>query len=190
LEKARLLRDRYLERLEVLLDETIDSSGYDRKRALPKLRYRVGRLVYLASDDSLSSLAKDSQAIPELHLLTEVMEAVSSGNLDRVLHLGTNAAEAAAQTIRAAQKACTTKPSNRNEAEQQSLALFLLNGVSVGRPGPDNDTELMRFAKNGADRNLMKSGEPFMTEMRAHPSAQRIYPSCRSQASPWRWNER
>jgi hypothetical protein len=151
--------------LELLLEQTIDSSGYDRKRAVPKLRYRGGRLVYLASDDSLSSLAKDTQAIPELHLLTEVMEAVSSGNLDRVLYLGTNAAQAAAQPIRAAKKTCSTTLRDLKEAEQQSLAVFLLNGVSVERPGPDNDTELMRFAKNGADRNLMKSGEPFMREL-------------------------
>ena len=93
------------------------------------------------------------------------MEAVSSGNLDRVLYLGTNAAQAAAQPIRAAKKTCSTTLRDLKEAEQQSLAVFLLNGVSVERPGPDNDTELMRFAKNGADRNLMKSGEPFMREL-------------------------
>jgi hypothetical protein len=165
LENARLLRDRYLERFEQLLDQTIDSSGYDRKRAIPKLRYRAGRLVYLASEDVLSSLAKSAKAIPELHLLTEVMEAVSSSNLDRILPLGTNAAQAAAQPIRAAKKTCLTTLRDLNEAEQQSLGVFLLNGVSVDRQGPDDDTELMRFAKSGADPNLMKSGEPFMREL-------------------------
>ena len=61
--------------------------------------------------------------------------------------------------------ACFTTLRNLNEAEQQSLAVFLLNGVSVDRQGLDNDTELIRFAKTGADRSLMKSGEPFMREL-------------------------
>jgi len=79
--------------------------------------------------------------------------------------MGTNAAQAAAQPLRAAGKACFFGKDKLSEIEEQALAVFLLNGVSVTRNENDEQSEVMRFAKIGADLDLMKSEEPFIRNL-------------------------
>jgi hypothetical protein len=104
--------------------------------------------------------------LPELHFHAGVMAAVASGNIDRLLSLGANAAQAAAQPLKAADKRATTTLLKVSEAEEQALAVFMLNGVPMERPKltSGGTSELMRFAAVGADTALMKSGQPFMRE--------------------------
>ena len=57
--------------------------------------------------------------------------------------------------------------SDLSEPEEQSLAVFLLNGVPVtrGNRGSSGMSELMRFTTVGADRALTKSINPFIREI-------------------------
>ncbi len=165
--QAKWLRKSYEQEFGVLLETGARASGFERKRFLPKLRYRAGRLVYLAKEDALSSLADGAREIRELHFHTEVMKAVSTSNLDQLLPLGTNAAQAAAQPLRAAGSVCKTAVGTADEAIMQSLAVFLFNGVRVERHGASAEqaSELIRFATSGSDMALMKSRDPFVREM-------------------------
>ena len=54
-----------------------------------------------------------------------------------------------------------------SEVEEQALAVFLLNGVTVklDEQTPVLSTELMIFATSGADIDLMKSNKSFMREI-------------------------
>ena len=81
--------------------------------------------------------------------------------------MGTNAAQAAAQPLRAAGKRATTSLLELQEPEEQALAVFFLNGVPVERSprAERGTTELVSFAVNGADLNLMKSADPFIREI-------------------------
>lgn len=95
------------------------------------------------------------------------MNAVACGNIDGALSLGTNAAQAAAQPLRAAGKRCTTSLTSFSEIETQGLAVFYLNGVKVDSsfPLPQAESELMKFAVAGVDKALMKSPVSFMREI-------------------------
>lgn len=167
LEQARWLRKSYEDEFLKTIDGTATAEGFARKRRIPMLRYRAARLVYLAADDSLASLSPVANELPELHFHAKVMEAVATGNIDRLLPLGTNAAQAAAQPMRAGDKRTSTTLLEFSEAEEQALAVFLLNGVTVNRPmhGQREESELMRFATAGADMSLMKAAEPFIREL-------------------------
>jgi hypothetical protein len=92
--------------------------------------------------------------------------SISTGNIDRLLSLGTNTAQAAAQPIRASGKSVNTTFSNLSIVSEQPLVVFLFNGVSVQRNfGQDKASELIRFAESGADLKMMKSQHLFMQEI-------------------------
>jgi hypothetical protein len=167
LQLARVLRGKYEAEFHNLLEGAAELSGYERKRRIPKLRYRAGRLIYLATDDSLSRLALEARGIPELHLHVQVMEGVATGKIDNLLSLGNNAAQAAAQPLLAAGKPCSLAREPQNDFENHGLAVFLLNGVPVMRPSPLSPAqpEIVRFAASGSDISLMRSTDPYVREI-------------------------
>src|SRR6267378_2247535 len=91
--------------------------------------------------------------VPELFFHSKVMAGIASRNIDQLLGLGTNAAQAAAQPLRSSGERVAITRSELSEPEEQSLAVFLLNGVPVtrGDQGSSNLSELMRFTTVGAN---------------------------------------
>ena len=166
LNQALWLRGAYEGEFITLMNGFQKASAYDRKRCIPKLRYRAGRLSYLATDDSLVALAEQADSIRDLHLQSTVMAAVASGRIDPLLRLGTNAAQAAAQPMRAGNKAASFQTRDLSDAESQALAVFRLNGVDIGDKAEKfvEETELLSFAQHGASSALMKSSDPFISE--------------------------
>ena len=166
LHQARWLRSSYESEFKELLDGFDKTSAYERKRRVPKLRYRAGRLSYLATDDTLASIASMADSVPELHFPSLVMSATATGNIDRVLALGTNAAQAAAQPMRAGGRTATMTLSNLSEEQEQALAVFQLNGITVDLPGVGAApiSELLEFAMKGSSAHLMSSSNPFIRE--------------------------
>ena len=82
LAQARALRTRYHQEFLSLAEEVHSANAFQKKRRIPKLRYRAGRLVYLSTDETLNDLANVSKEIPELHFHSHVMAAVATGNVD------------------------------------------------------------------------------------------------------------
>lgn len=165
--RALKLRDTYEAEFHELMRNAARAHGFRRKRRIPKLRYRAARLVYLAAEDALASLASEAIELPELRFHAEVMSAVSSGRVEQLLPLGANAAQAAAQPLRASDRKATAIEVGDGKAEEQGLAIFALNGVPVAQEsaGPARASELMTFATNGIDLSLMKSTNPFIQEL-------------------------
>jgi hypothetical protein len=164
---ARALRQQAEDEFNKLLEGAADLTGYERKRRIPQLRRRAGRLIYLAEDAALLRLASFAAEFPELYLHAEVMKAVASGEIDGLLSMGTNAAQAAAQPLRAAGKQCSvTKPVD-TEIKRQSLADFLFNGVPISSPADSTPSlsEIVRFASSGSDAALMRSDDGFIREI-------------------------
>jgi hypothetical protein len=165
--QAKYLRVKYELEFKKMIDGTDNLDNFNRKRRIPKLRYNAGRMIYLATDETLALLSKMANELPELHFHATVMNAVANGNIDQLLSFGTNAAQAAAQPMKAANKQATTTLLKLSEAEEQALAVFFLNGVTVKRneKTPKLSLELMTFATSGADSGLMKSNQSFMREI-------------------------
>jgi hypothetical protein len=166
-ELARTVRDRLECEYQRLFDGAVNLTGYERKRRVSKLRYCAARLVYLLPEDSLLELSKTAAALPELFFHAEVLQAVATRRIDRVLAMGTNAAQAAAQPLRAAGADALSTNTLFQKAKEQSLAVFLMNGVTVHRPAPEQvpESELIRFALYGTDPPMMKTEAPFLREV-------------------------
>jgi hypothetical protein len=168
--QASWLRKQYEQEFQSFADGAESLEGFKRKRLIPRLRYRAGRLIYLATEDKLQLLSQIGDELPELHLHSSIMKAVAGGSIDHLLPLGTNAAQAAAQSLRAAGKSSFTTLEHFSEAAEQSLAMFYINGVTVNKKVEVSSTatpesDLLRFAISGTDTNLMKNAEPFLREL-------------------------
>ncbi len=167
LEQARWLREHYRTMLEQLLSEMVGATGYQRKRLVPKLRYASGRLIYLAEESTLAELGSRLVGIQELHLHGHVMLAVAHRQLDQLLPLGVNAAQAAAQALAATEVEATVSANVLTAVEQQSLAILIMNGVRLRAAGCifESESELMRVALRGCDSELMRSQNAFLREL-------------------------
>jgi hypothetical protein len=166
IKQAQFLQVHYRDEFLQLAEHIVQTEGYERKRCVPKLRYRLGRLIYLANEDMLASLYPIASEIPELQFHSAVARAVSTGKIDDLLPMGANVAQAAAQPIRASKKSVNLDSVDSSLAIEQSLAVFLFNGVTVRQDTHlDKSGELVRFAKFGTDIGMMKSSDPFIREI-------------------------
>jgi len=166
MKQALWLRDSYDKEFLELSVGFNKVSPYERKRRIPKLRYRAARLSYLATEQRLADLAAQIHEIRELHLQSMVMKAIASGNISELMKLGTNAAQAAAQPMRASGILTSYDATELSEAEMQAMAVFRLNGVNIqgnlDLPNPSPD--LLAFAERGASLKLMRSSSAFLSE--------------------------
>jgi hypothetical protein len=143
--------------------------GYERKRIIPKIRYRAGRLAYLASRDQLASLGEDLRMVDELRFHAATLLAIATGDVTDVIRLGANVAQAVAQPLHAEDRAATVQGPIKGDVELHGLAVLALNGVEVsgGRASEYTDDEFLRFAHSGADREHLRSKDAFIREFAA-----------------------
>lgn len=166
LRQASILRERYDAELLELLENADQLSVFALKRVLPKARYRLGRLAYLARPERLLAMAEAAIGVPGLRLQAEVGRAIATGEVDRILMFGTNATQAAAQPLRMAHYQPTLSRETRSKVDLNSIAILKFSGVAGQLPsaGSGGD-ELIRFAQKGSDAQLMNSADPFIREI-------------------------
>lgn len=161
--QALLARNEYSEALNHHLEQ-VPVSGFGRKRAIPKLRYFAGRLIYLLPDDGLLKMAGRLEDYPELFLIAQVSKAIGTKDVTDVLSLGTNAVNAAAQVLKTEKGRITCTIERFDEVQSQGAAMLAVNGLHLngveGYRSPIND-----FAEWRSGSDLMTSNDPFVQEL-------------------------
>lgn len=165
LEQAGTLRREYRSDLDMLLKMS-DQGGHSEKRALPKLRYRLGRLIYLADPDLLGSVSSRTKSVAGLEMQSTIAKCVATGELSDVIRFGTNAAQAAAQAMHLSGHERSLSANPISKTEWDSLAMFGLNGLALDSNLMDPErNSLFRFASRGVDAELMRTKDGFMQEL-------------------------
>jgi hypothetical protein len=159
---AKSLRYRYTKQLELLFEGGSEVTGYERKRVIPKIRYLAGRLMYLGRAEDLSKFSIALEAYPELHVLSETMSSVVSRDVTRLLDLGNNAVQSAAQVLKLEYSELQCGVSSWSAVKLQGLATLRANGFVV--PGPSDD-ELNRLSLWHEGDTLMKSKNIYIQEL-------------------------
>jgi len=165
--RASALKERYFNELKAITDAYGVADGFQAKRLLPKIRYRLGRLAYLSDNGELRSMSEDIKD-PSLALHGEVVKAIASGRVDLVLEMGRNVAQAVAQPVGMEGNRVVVEKTELSSAELQALAVFKVNGVEVQANLPKDVTdnnELIRFVERGPDIDMMRSGDPFLSNL-------------------------
>jgi len=96
-----------------------------------------------------------------------VIQAIATRNVDGLLPLGANAAQAAAQALAAYNERVECTKKSFTEMEKQTLAILVLNGVPFmdGAIDLPESTPLLRLASQGSSLDLMKCSDPFLREL-------------------------
>ena len=164
--QAIALREQYQSEAMQLIDTISTADPFLAKRMLPKVRYRFGRLAYLGEPIELRKLGGAAGTVPALKFQSAVANSIATGDVTEIIGYGVNAAQAVAQPLRMRTAQVVIGKQMLDPAAQQALAVLRMNGFSVeGQPLSDEQSQLLKFATFGADRSMMKSGEPFLREL-------------------------
>jgi hypothetical protein len=141
--------------------------SYERKRLVTKLRYYAGRLVYLCSSDELLIINKQLSRYKELYVISAVIEALSSRDVSKILRLGINAVQSAAQMLKLHGGIVKCSLSSFGAVEMQGLATLEFNGIKVEilSESINKNDPLYSFAFGLGIRNLMKDNNLFIQEL-------------------------
>lgn len=131
------------------------------------LRYLIGRLIFLSSENDLKIVSLKIADIPELKLQYEIITALISLDISTILKLGSNAAQAAAQVIKVKSKVVKCNIATPNEYEIQGLSIFRFHGILIEFNEKTNiDNPLFDFA-SGNIRASKLSDNQFLNEFGA-----------------------
>ena len=152
------------ETLEIL-NSGAPSTTFQRKRVVSKLKYRLGRLIYIGKIHDLAAIRQLLLDWPELDFHAAIIESILTGNCDEVVKMGANVSQAAAQIFRASRETARFNDPLSAEPEIQGLAVFILNGVSVEGAVRNLEAPILRFAKGPIDRDLMSQPRGLLQEI-------------------------
>ncbi|AUC81794.1 RNA-directed DNA polymerase [Lacinutrix sp. Bg11-31] len=118
--------DLFKSKVELKIDNTLGLKSHH-----TLLRYLVGRLIYLSSEEDLIMVSSKIADIPELKLQYEIIKSLISLDISMILRLGSNAAQAAAQVIKIKSKVVKCYITSPNSYEIQGLSIFKFHGISI-----------------------------------------------------------
>jgi hypothetical protein len=161
---AQILREHYAQCLRAQLESGSSINGYNRKRIIPKIRFFAGRLLYLGSLEMLFEFSSLLDEYDELRMLAEVMRSVATRDITRLLPLGSNAAQSAAQILSLSPDSISCHIENWTPVCLQGLAIFRMNGISVDGPS-DDDLNLFAIWSAYSQKLMGTGGEPSIREL-------------------------
>lgn len=166
IEEARFLRELYTKQLKLTLEKVISSTGYSRKRHIPKLRFAAGRLLFIGEIDKMRELSVSLTEIDETHLLGEVIGSVTQRNVSNLLKFGANAVQSAAQVLRISDDQVECKQQSIGDVERQGISILRLNGVKLSEIESHEESDFEKFSHSpGLNPDLMTSSDPWIAEM-------------------------
>jgi hypothetical protein len=166
IEQAISLRREYHAEASALLHSIKSSDAFAKKRLLPKIRYRFGRLAYLGETAQLMNLAHEAADIPTLRFQSAIAKSIATGDMSEVLNYGVNAVQAAAQPLHMRSTPIVIGQARKAPSTEQGLAVLKMNGLPFATPESINPPmELLKFAIVGADAEMMRSQDPYIREL-------------------------
>ena len=162
---ARTLSDRLFHETRAILTSPRVTDKYEQKRVVSKLRYRLGRLIYIGNEKQLTALRSLLASWRELTFYSAIIDALLTEDCSRVVAMGANVSQATAQVFRPALKTARFSKPVVGETEVQGLAVFILNGVPVEAEVASPNHPLLRFARGPVDAELMKSPRGLLQEL-------------------------
>ena len=109
----------------------------EEKTKVTKIKYLVGRLIYLSPESELKEIATVIKNLPELHIQYEIIKTILYGDVSYIVRLGTNATQAAAQVIKNKRATVTCQLDVSDNDVIVALSIFKFHGIEV--IFPDNE---------------------------------------------------
>lgn len=125
------LRTLYARQLNEILSELQTSDAFGRKMRVPRLRFLLSRLGYLATVDQLKTISYAIEGVEEVAIFLGIFRALVQHDVSDLLRLGPQAAQMVAQPLRAASEPVNCSFPNCEKEVLQAYAILQLNGVPL-----------------------------------------------------------
>jgi ribosome-associated toxin RatA of RatAB toxin-antitoxin module len=144
--EASILKAHYKEQFETNVDKKIENE-LGQKSHNTLLKYLVGRLIYLATEEELTLINTKISDNPDLKFHYEIINSLLTLDVTMILKMGSNAAQASAQIIKLKSKTVYCGLTELNEFEIQGLSIFKFHGITIEFNGETQiDDALFKFA--------------------------------------------
>ena len=147
-----------------LLSSGVPEDVFERKRLVTKLRYRIGRALYLSEEGFLAELKPHAQSWPELEVHFAIADALVSKHCDGVAAMGVNVAQATAQLFAASDETAFFTKDVADDVTAIGLAVFIVNGVPI-QAGTVLDRPILQLATGPVSIKSMEQMTGFMQEL-------------------------
>ncbi|MFH4966277.1 reverse transcriptase domain-containing protein [Gaetbulibacter sp. M235] len=130
IEYTENLRNKYFELFIKAIKMQV-SNELESKTRITRIKYLVGRLIYLAKEKDLKVILENLVEIPELLIQYEIIKTIITRDISTIVKLGTNASQAVAQVIKQneASLKCKLDPSDKDVIF--ALSIFKFHGIKI-----------------------------------------------------------
>ena len=124
------LRNKYFELFNKAIKMQV-SNELESKTRITRIKYLVGRLIYLAKEKDLKVILENLVEIPELLIQYEIIKTIITRDISTIVKLGTNASQAVAQVVKQTEATlkCTLDPSDKDVIF--ALSIFKFHGIKI-----------------------------------------------------------
>lgn len=128
LNEALEIKEDFLIDFNRIIDDLNLDNKFQRKRVISKIRFLLGRLFYFLDDKEMLNLANKIKHIEELRMHYELLMAIANKDISKVIKMGGNVTQAAAQLLKVDEKEFTLKiEDSMDYSVRQGAAIFRAN---------------------------------------------------------------
>ena len=161
-----LLRNRYMRELDKTLTRFHNSDSFCKRMCIPRLRFLLSRLGYLAAIDRLHSIADTINNVQEVAVYAASFRALAEHDVSELLKLGPKAVQSVVQPLKMNSSPVRCSIPNLNEEVFQAYAILQLNGVPLDVSNELPDTPMIKFCRGGDEvADLFESSDMYFREL-------------------------
>lgn len=162
------LRCRYMKELDEVLTrvQNSDSDSLERKMSIPRLRFLLSRLGYLATTDELQTIAEAISDVEEVAIFAAIYKAIVEHDVSELLKFGAHAAQKVAQPLKLNSNPVRCSIPNLTKEVSQAYAILLLNGVPLEVSNELPENPMITFCQGGKEvTDLFESSDMYFREL-------------------------
>ena len=160
------LRSLYLRQLDEIADKLLASDQFGRKMRIPRLRFLLSRLGYLATTQELKTISDVIDGVQEVAIFQGIYKAIIQRDVSDLLNLGPKAAQMVAQPLRVEPDPVKCTIPSLGKEVSQAYAVLQLNGVPLDVTNDPPSDAMTTFCNGGTKvAALCNSSDLYIREL-------------------------
>ena len=160
------LRNRYMRELDETLTRFHNSDSFGKRMFIPRLRFLLSRLGYLAAIDSLHTIANAINDVQEVAIFAASFRAIAEHDVSELLKLGPKAVQSVVQPLKMNSRPVRCSIPNFSEEVSQAYAILQLNGVPLDGSNELPEIPMITFCRGGDEvADLFESSDMYFREL-------------------------
>ena len=160
------LRSRYMRELGETLSRFHSCDSFGKRMCIPRLRFLLSRLGYLAAIESLHTIADAINDIQEVAIFAASFRAIAEHDVSELVKLGPKAVQSVVQPLKMNSSPVRCSIQSFSEEVSQAYAILKLNGVPLDGSNELLKNPMIAFCRGGDEvANLYESSDMYFREL-------------------------